>query len=51
MILDSGGTTKILFALSGIALINVMLVGLLSGAKPLESERQCDLGDAVDGNQ
>jgi MFS family permease len=48
VILDSGGATKILFALSGVALINVILVGLLTAAKPLESERRCDFGGAVD---
>jgi predicted MFS family arabinose efflux permease len=48
VILESGGATKILFALSGVALTNVMLVGLLTRAKPLGSERRCGFGDAVD---
>jgi hypothetical protein len=51
VILESGGATEILFALSGVALINAMLVGLLTIARPLESERRCGFGDAVDENQ
>jgi MFS family permease len=51
VILDFGGATKILFTLSGVALINVVLVGLLTAARPLESERRYDIGDAVDENQ
>ena len=51
VILESGGPTEILFALSGVALTNVMLVGLLTRAKPLGSERRCGFGAAVDENQ
>ena len=51
VILESGGATEILFALSGVALTNVMLVGLLTRAKPLGSERRCGFGAAVDENQ
>jgi MFS family permease len=48
VILEFGGATQIFFALFGVALINVMLVGLLAASRPLESERRCDFGDPVD---
>jgi hypothetical protein len=52
VILESGGATEILFALWGVALANVMLVGLLAlASSPLRSERRPVFGDAVDENQ
>jgi MFS family permease len=52
VILEFGGATKILFALSGVALANVMLVVLLIlVSRPLGPKRRGVFGDVVDENQ
>jgi predicted MFS family arabinose efflux permease len=52
LVLESGGPTEILFALSGVGLANVMLVGLLTlVSKPLGSELRPVFGDAADENR
>ena len=51
LILESGGATEILFALSGVALVNVILVGLLTRvSRPLGSELRRVFDDVVDEN-
>jgi hypothetical protein len=52
LILGSGGPTEILFALSGVALANVMLVGSLTlVSKTLVSELRPVFGDATGENR
>jgi hypothetical protein len=52
VILEFGGATEILFSLCGVALANVMLVGLLAlTSSRLGSKRRPVFGDAVDENQ
>jgi hypothetical protein len=52
LILESGGPTEILFALSGVALANVMLVGSLTlVSKALVSELRPVFGDATGENR
>lgn len=52
VILEFAGATEILFALCGVALGNVMLVGLLALASgPLGAKRRPVFGDVVDENQ
>jgi hypothetical protein len=52
VILEFGGATEILFSLRGVALANLMLVGLLAlTSSRLGSKRRPVFGDAVDENQ